>query len=553
MNMRSFRVFLAVLIWSALGSGAYASAASRGPDTAGGTYRVAGRVVAMADGAVLPLVRVTLREVKNPKNVQSVLTGDDGHFEFSAAPGKYDLRGAKRGFITSAYDQHEQFSSAIVTGAGVDTANLVLKLSPLAVISGRVLDQSGDPVRGSQVVLWRENHSSGVSRTVRFRMEMTDDLGEYEFSPLDAGTYFLSASGTPWYAVHPTTAARDGSAPPLGAVDRVLDVVYPTTYYAGATESDDATPIPIRGGEHFEVDLHMVAVPALHVVLRSEQKDEQPQPVRMPIPALLKKAFDGFDPQRSSNAVYFQSPGVTEMVTAPGRYTVRLAGEGGGGQVAEVDLSQDHQELDITNAEKSSSIDVSVHISGAALPRGLFFLLRDKNRTAAYQEVAGGGKAKFDNIAAGTYEIAAGSPEGAYAVVKVAADGRESSGHSLSVPPGASLAVSLTLVAGGGSVEGFVQRGGKGVAGAMVVLIPRSPENNRDRFRRDQSDLDGSFTLRDVIPGTYTVAAIKDGWDLDWSRDAVIAKYATHGETVVVPTGAKQAIPLREPLEVQAK
>jgi hypothetical protein len=38
----------------------------------------------------------------------------------------------------------------------------------------------------------------------------------------------------------------------------------------------------------------------------------------------------------------------------------------------------------------------------------------------------------------------------------------------------------------------------------------------RDLFRRDQSDLDGTFSLHGVIPGTYTVVAIDNGWDLDW-------------------------------------
>ena len=31
-------------------------------------------------------------------------------------------------------------------------------------------------------------------------------------------------------------------------------------------------------------------------------------------------------------------------------------------------------------------------------------------------------------------------------------------------------------------------------------------------IRRDQSDSDGSFALRDVVPGQYTVVAIQDGW-----------------------------------------
>jgi hypothetical protein len=56
----------------------------------------------------------------------------------------------------------------------------------------------------------------------------------------------------------------------------------------------------------------------------------------------------------------------------------------------------------------------------------------------------------------------------------------------------------------------------------MVVLVPRNPEANGDLFRRDQSDLDGSFALHKVIPGPYTVCAIENGWDLDWGKPDVL-------------------------------
>jgi hypothetical protein len=87
----------------------------------------------------------------------------------------------------------------------------------------------------------------------------------------------------------------------------------------------------------------------------------------------------------------------------------------------------------------------------------------------------------------------------------------------------------------------------------MVVLIPKHPETNRELFRRDQSDLDGSFQLQSVIPGTYTVMAIADGWELDWSKTAVISGYARRGQTIVVPEQGRHSIQLPRPVEVQAK
>ena len=65
-----------------------------------------------------------MRDTKETDKFESLVTGDDGKFAFNAIPaGKYSLAGTKRGYITAAYDQHDQFSTAIVTGADLDTEN----------------------------------------------------------------------------------------------------------------------------------------------------------------------------------------------------------------------------------------------------------------------------------------------------------------------------------------------------------------------------------------------------------------------------------------------
>jgi len=51
-------------------------------------------------------------------------------------------------------------------------------------------------------------------------------------------------------------------------------------------------------------------------------------------------------------------------------------------------------------------------------------------------------------------------------------------------------------------------------------------------FRRDQSDLDGSFALPDVVPGSYTVVAVEDAWGFDWSKPTLLARYAEHGQAL---------------------
>jgi hypothetical protein len=126
-------------------------------------------------------------------------------------------------------------------------------------------------------------------------------------------------------------------------------------------------------------------------------------------------------------------------------------------------------------------------------------------------------------------------------------------GRTLTVPAGATASVSLTLAGGSLRIDGTAKRAGKPFAGAMVVLVPKDPEVNRDLFRRDQSDLDGTFTLQNVVPGSYTVLAIENGWDLNWSQPGVIAAYLSRGRTIEVGQQAGRAIKLPDPVEVVTK
>jgi hypothetical protein len=102
-----------------------------------------------------------------------------------------------------------------------------------------------------------------------------------------------------------------------------------------------------------------------------------------------------------------------------------------------------------------------------------------------------------------------------------------------------------------GNVTGFAKHAGRAVAGAMVVLVPKDPTLNPDLFRRDQTDLDGSFQLNSVVPGAYTIMAIQDGWDLDWSQPASIAPYMKQGQTIEIPNQRSATLP--QVLEAQTK
>jgi hypothetical protein len=510
-----------------------------------GPYRIAGTVASSKSGSPLAGVRVEIMDARNTQSMKSVVTSDDGHFEFHVLAGKFALQGAKRGYIASSYNQHEQYSTAIVTGAGLDTEHLILRLPPVAAIFGKVLDEAEEPVRQASVRIYREERGSGVSRILLVSNVTTDDQGTYEAIPLPEGTYFVSVHATPWYAMHPVTGHESAS------VDPALDVAYPITYYGDTTEADEATPIPLRGGDHLEVNIRLNPAPSVHLIFHAAEDAEHGiQP-----PLLQAPAFDGVE-QIPAQGVQMISPGVYEVSgIAAGKYLVRMPDTSGQfKEPAEMDLSNG-AELDPSTARSVSKVKAEVHLRGAAnLPEELHIALRNsKGRFIDWEPVNAKGEVEFQDATPGTYEVLAGPSNKAYSVVGIASGDKETRGHTLTVPEGASLTVSLSLVEGKVDVEGVAKRPDKPASGAMIVLVPKDPEANHELFRRDQSDLDGSFNLHGVVPGSYTLIAIDDGWDLDWAKPSVLAPYLKHGQSIKVEDQTRGKLHLPEAVDVQKK
>ena len=96
-----------------------------------------------------------------------------------------------------------------------------------------------------------------------------------------------------------------------------------------------------------------------------------------------------------------------------------------------------------------------------------------------------------------------------------------------------SIAVSSTLSA----IDGTALRDRVPLPGAMVLLVPENPEINLPLFRRDESDSDGTFTLRDVLPGSYWILAIENGWNMEWADPAFLTSHLNHAATIDVQAG----------------
>jgi hypothetical protein len=552
-GLQTFCAFLMLLAVCSTQKSAVAQGAAPRADGPGVTYKIAGLVVNSVTGAPLAQARISLVDTQTRNGVVRQLTSAGGHFEFIGLPaGKFSLNGSKRGFISASYDQHEQYSTAIVTGPELKTDELVLRLDPVAVISGHVKDENGEPVRHAQVTLLMEDHSGGMNRVNRMWTSISDDLSYYDFSSLIPGTYFVSVNATPWYALHAVSTALTADKGYSG-VSPALDAAYPDTYYNSATEAAGATPIVVKAGEHPEIEVQLNPVPALHIIFRTGDDGQN----GFRAPQLQKQVFDWVEAAPGINVVPVE-PGVYEMTgVPPGRYAVR-SNSGNAGEVAqssEVNLSRDGEEIDTSRGEPLSSLKITFKTEGGeAAPKQLVVLLQDhRRRIVAGSQVDPSEEVHFEGLAAGKYAIFCNTQEKAYAVTRTASAAGSAEGHSVTIAAGVQLELTAWLTAGVVKLEGVAQKAGKPVAGVMVVLIPKDPEAHGEYFRRDQSDFDGTFSVAYIVPGTYTIVAVEDAWGFEWLKPGVLSRYAQHGQELTIGPLMRGTVHLPDPVEVQPK
>jgi Carboxypeptidase regulatory-like domain len=512
------------------------------------SYRIAGRTVSAADGHILQGVTVRIVNTKTQQLVASTVSGEDGGFEFKELKAdKYSLDAVSDGYLASPYDEHENFSSAIVTGAGVNTESLVLRITPQAIISGRVVDEVGDPVRAATVSLYRENREKGRSRISAIRGVQTNDLGAFEFVSLPSGNYFMSARAIPWYAVHPQSVNSANVGGSVRSVDRSLDVAYPTTFYADTTDADGATPIPVRAGNQIDIDLHLRPLPAVTLTVHGKAGQQGAQ---------LQESVFG-QPEEVYAQIQVTDADTSLVGVAPGHYILsHMSPTAGSAKTTAIGLEKDNVDIDAMSDEESGT--VKMHLegeNGLRLALVTQVALRSKNGgVVAAQSVNDKGEAELSGVKPGEYNVAVyGLDNHIYHVAKIETESGKAVGNLLSISPGTTSSLKVKVARPSCTVEGFVKNGGKPAAGMMVVLVPDGPDNDIELFRRDQSDLDGSFVLPSVIPGKYTAIAIQDGWTLEWGRPEVLAQYLAKGVPVTVSGNEQQSVHLSADVIAQSR
>ena len=503
-------------------------------------FRISGTVVNAIGGQPLAQATVFIAVPANPTDTEQVTTGEDGRFAFeNVAPGKYAMSAQRRGFARQSYQQHELYSTAVAVGLGKVSENLVFELNPDASISGAVTDEENEAVRNGRVILFKSGLQDG-SQSVRFANQVQlDDAGHYRFDHVEPGKYYVAVLARPWFAQYLQRSAQrvDDNGQPLPAqpLRPELDVAYATTFYPQATDPNGATLITVGPGDRFVGDVTLTAVPAVHV--RIVNLNDAGNVI------LFQPTFDGAKMPLFADADEV-APGAVELNgVAPGHYILNLVsrnGEVADRQDREVDLTGD-QEIDASRHPASVvTITGKVHLeNNQSLSGQLALRFRNVDTGDNFGEPIGD-KGQFeiqhDLGKPGTYEVGLVNQDGTIAVRSITATGAKAVGRNVTLTGGGSVRLDILASKGLARVDGTVLHDGKPSSQAMVVLVPQDPANNRVLFRRDQSDSDGTFSLTNVVPGRYTIVALQNGWDLEWSNPSVLAPYLKDGQPLMVET-----------------
>jgi hypothetical protein len=498
-------------------------------------YRIAGVVVDSATGAPVPHAEVLI--LLGGEDTRAI-AGDDGRFVFQGlVAAKYPLSATAHGYVREGYQQHGAYTTGIAVGDGLDSEHLVFRLHRQAVITGRVTDEYGEPLRQAQIILLSFENGAGSRAPSDQGRTVTDDLGEYRFPHLLPGKYYVAVSARPWYAqtaLNNAPATAESGFRPSGLniapnLNPLFDVVYPVTFSPNATEGRTAEELFLSAGETKQADIHVQAVPAIHLRVTNLPTDENAQ-INFSASETLLGSLD-------------EAVNIVSGQIAPGEYEV--AGLPPGDIALEVmqNKGQSNTSRTIrTNLRESDSLDVAgkgatASVTGRVIlhdqdeyPEQGQVSLRNENNQNASTALQKDGTFSLPAVQSDTYKVFVSFPDGDEYIERLSATGGTTHGREVTIAGAGDVQLLITAGQAEGELSGVAKLDGKPTPGVMVLLVPENGEHLGENSHLDQSDSDGTFTLAEIPPGKYKLMAIEDGWEIDPTNWSALQPYLEKGQ-----------------------
>lgn len=460
--------------------------------------KVEGVVISSVTNDPVKKAAVTLQALGGRGNYSAV-TDAAGHFHFdSVNPGKYLPMATCDGFIPPRHNRFNPMTALISVAAEQEVKDVVVKLLPLAVVNGHVLDEDGDPLVWSQVQALRYIYrEGGVRQLLPAGFATTDDLGEFQFLDLEPDRYYFVAVAHPHMERLPRNTK---SAAPEQA--------YPRTFYPSASEAEQATATVVAAGAQVNgIDFHLRKAPAFHI--RGKALDGRSgEPVRNRNFQVRTSLNIFFENGRVRPDGSFDVPGMVS-----GSYTLILYGQDHELSVRQNIEVGDHDVNDLVLVLRPKlEVTGTMRLEGkppASGHRGQMrlTLVSMEQGMSAWTALNSDGSFAL-KVTPAEYQINAFCDAGAY-VKSVHSGDQELAGGKIDLTQPSSGALNIVCGTDVGEIQGTVQtENGEPAAQAMITIGPDDEHFSRLDFHNVLiSDQKGHFDYRDFAPGSYRVFA----------------------------------------------
>ena len=487
------------------------------PTRPGGT--IAGHVVDALTGQPVKLALLQLQPETESARPSQSKTDENGKFAFdNIVPGRYRLSASRNGYLRQDYGAKlpNHPGTLLEIRQNEKLSDAALRLTAQAVVSGKVVDDSGEPVTNVNVQAMHKGFANGIPQFSIAKGALTNDLGEYRIFGLDPGRYYIIAVAPDLSSTSGSTVARSTGTDEDG---------YVPVFFPGATDVAGAAEVEVSGGQTYQgADFRLRRTHTVRI-RGVVQNTVAVRPGRTMI-RLMPRNSGMFGIVAGKFTSHLGSKGEFELANVPpGSYVLSADRYDGRNRYSARRL------LDIGS---SAMDDIKLVIGPGADVAGQVQIEANKsaNLSAVRIKLTPGDSAMFESkevvvradgsfvvphVPADTYTLEIRNfPDGVY--LKSAKLGEQDVLKSgLIVPEGAfGGKIEVAGSENGGKIEGTILTAEqKPATGASVVVVPDAEGNQRsDLLRRVNADQNGSFSLAGIAPGRYRVFALESVEDL---------------------------------------
>ena len=505
---------------------------------------VSGMVIKLAGGEPLPGATIDLRAADDRNIRISIATDSGGHFTLKrVTPGPYRLTVAKNAFVSQEYGQRRPGDpgSILTLHPGQDLRDLVFRLLPSAVISGRILDEEGEPLPYVAVNALREVYTQGKRKLVSQAEFQTNDRGEYRLFGLPPGNYFVSASiPEPGFRAVPHPAE--------------LQTGYARLYYPGVPDAEKAAALHVKSGEEIPF-VEMLMRRLVVYRIRGRVLNQMARFSDRGVNLTLLPRSSKLDRDPNPNQAHVEPDGSFEIPDVlPGPYVLEAYWfDNNGPHFSRLSLAVSNSDLEGVSLFLAPGMNIPGHIAWDGPPaveaagRLQVFLGPVEGRAlrGASARVGAGDLFVFQDLADGTYRpfVAGQSKDCFIKDVRLGAASVFEDG--VTVTRGTTpLTLQITLSSRGARVEGSVVNSDKvPAAGVWVVLVPDANHRGRyDLYKRQTTDQYGHFLFRGVSPGEYKLFSWEEVENGAWEDPDFLRPFESKGETVEVKESEQKRV-----------